>query len=349
MLGDRPSVVLCGWDEPHRFGPVLLIQINETVPGGQTGVVAAELQRMTAHDTRAPWHTPVLVQEILRWLSPRADATVVDATIGLGGHSAALLPQLTSGLLIGIDRDPHSIALARARLAPWAERVSLHRATFSALPDLLAQLNHPRVDGILVDLGLSSWQLAQAERGFSFQLVGPLDMRFDPETPGPTAAQLLRRLSQDELTELFRRYGEERFAARIARAVVAVRRKQPLRTTADVVTLIERTVPGRRHRRLHPATRVFQALRIAVNQELEELERLLAVAPQVLAPGGRLVVISFHSLEDRLVKRAMQRWARSGQAQLLTPHPITPTPQEVAANPRARSAKLRVCERLSQP
>ena len=348
MLGDRLSIVLCGWDEPRRFRPVLLVStIDERVPGGQVGTFAAEVPRVSRDGVAPPWHVPVLVNEVLQWLPTHPEATVVDATAGLGGHSAALLSHLTTGDLIALDRDPHSLNLARTRLAVWAGRVTLHHASFSQLPQLLAQLGRSQVDGILLDLGMSSWQLAQAERGFSFQLDSPLDMRFDLTTPGLTAAQLLRRLSLGELTDLFQQFGDERHAARIARAIVDIRRKRPLRTTRDLVTLIEQAVPSRgRTQHLHPATRVFQALRIAVNREVEELERFLSAAPQLLSPGGRLVVISFHSLEDRCVKRAMQQWKRDRLMQVLTPHPVRPSVEEITDNPRARSAKLRACERL---
>ena len=350
MLGDRLSVVLCGWDEPKRFRPVLLVTSSSEdevrFSGGQAGPGAAEASRMGAEPAAPPWHIPVLVNEALQWLPPRPDAMIVDGTVWLGGHSAALLNQWPTGRLLGLDRDARSLALARMRLAAWADRVTLHHGSFSALPQLLTQLHIPRVDGILLDLGLSSWQLAQPDRGLSFQLEGPLDMRFDPSMPGLTAAQLLRRLSLDELTDLFRRFGEERYASAIARAVVATRRKQPLRTTTQLVTLIERAVPASaRGQRLHPATRVFQALRIAVNRELDELSLFLEAVPAVLAPGGRLVIVSFHSLEDRLVKHAMQGWARAGLMRSLTPRPVQPSMDEIARNPRARSAKLRACER----
>ena len=198
MLGDRLSIALCGWDEPHRFPPVLLISItDEPLSGGQAGTDAAETTRVNDADEPSPRHVPVLVNEVLQWLPPRPDATVVDATVGLGGHSATLLQHLPDGSLIALDRDPATLGLARTRLSPWAGRVTLHHATFSTLPSLLAELGHAQVDGILLDLGISSWQLAQPERGLSFQLDSPLDMRADPTTAGLTAAQLLRRSSLD--------------------------------------------------------------------------------------------------------------------------------------------------------
>jgi len=297
-----------------------------------------------------PVHVPVMVEEVLRFLPPRPDATVVDATVGLGGHSAALLERWPDGRLIALDCDPDSLALAQLRLQPWAARVTFLHANFQMLATHLASLGVSRVDGVLLDLGLSSWQLLQPERGLSFQLEGPLDMRLDPTRAMPTAAELLRRLSLAELTDLFRCHGEERYAARIARAIVTTRRQQPLRTTRGLATLVERAVPRHaQHQRLHPATRVFQALRIAVNHEVEALERALQLVPQLLAPAGRLVVLSFQSLEDRVVKRAMQQWARAGLMTLLTPKPLTPSPTEQERNPRARSAKLRACQRLSPP
>jgi 16S rRNA (cytosine1402-N4)-methyltransferase len=293
-------------------------------------------------NTPAPRHVPVLLQEVLDALAPRPDGIIVDATVGLGGHSAALLSRIPHGQLIGLDQDPDSLVLAQAALEQWRSQVTLCHANFGAIADVLRDTHVTRVDGILADLGLSSWQLAQADRGLSFQLDGALDMRMDP-TQTDTAANLLRRLSLTELTDLFRQYGEERYAARIARAIVQTRRQTPLRTTHDLVHLIRDAVPSAAHQRIHPATRVFQALRIAVNQELQVLQTLLDAVPSLLADGGRLAVISFHSLEDRLVKRAMRTWKQSGHAEVLTSRPIEASAEEVAANPRARSAKLRVC------
>jgi 16S rRNA (cytosine1402-N4)-methyltransferase len=288
-----------------------------------------------------PLHVPVLLQEVLTWLDPRPGGLYVDATVGTGGHAEAILERiLPGGRLVGLDRDPEALAVARRRLERFGEAVQLVQANFADLHYVLRALGIARVQGVLMDLGVSGLQLAAPHRGFSFRLAGPLDMRMDPASP-VTAADLVNRLSEKELAELLRRYGEEPFAPRIAREIV---RRRPLSTTQELREAILRAVPRRAWpRRVDVATRTFQALRIAVNRELEALEQALPQAAEVLDPGGRLVVISFHSLEDRIVKHTLRR-AKS--LRVLTPKPIRPSPEEVRRNPHARSARLRAAERV---
>jgi 16S rRNA (cytosine1402-N4)-methyltransferase len=287
-------------------------------------------------------HRPVLVDEVLAWLAPREGSIIVDGTVGGGGHAAALARRVGSGgRIIGLDRDSEMLALADT--AVQSLPVSLIHAAYSEMRSVLDERGIDRVDGVLLDLGLSSDQLASNDRGFSFTLDGPIDMRFDPDSGGPTAADLVNRLSAEELGKLFHEFGEERFSRRIVRRIVEARQAGPIRTTRQLADLVHRCVPGRsRHGPIDPATRVFQALRIAVNEELDQLDAALAVIPDVLNPGGRAAVISFHSLEDRRVKRAFKSDPRMT---VLTKKPVTATAQEVAVNPRARSAKLRVAER----
>jgi len=304
---------------------------------------------------RTAVHVPVLLQRVLAFLKARPGGTYVDGTVGGGGHAEAILARsFPDGRLLGLDRDPAALAVAGRRLAPFGERVTLRHGSFAHLT-ALAEGFAP-ADGVLLDLGLSSLQLADPARGFAFSQEGPLDMRFDPTAGGPTAADLVNGLSVKELTSLLYRYGEERQARRIAEAIVAAR---PLHTTAELARVVE-GVTGRR-RRIHPATRTFQALRIAVNWELEALEAVLPQALDLLRPGGRLVVIGFHSLEDRIVKRFLRQEARDcicppesptctcehqARVRILTKRPVRPEPAEVEANPRARSARLRAVEKI---
>ncbi len=288
-------------------------------------------------------HQPVLLQEVISFLAPRAGGIYCDATIGYGGHARAILEASgPDGRLIGLDRDPDAIAATRQDLHSYGSRVTLVHAPFSRLRSVLAETGGLPVDGCLVDLGVSSPQLDRPERGFSFRQTGPLDMRMDPTT-GETAAELVRRLSAEELEAVLRDFGEERHARRIARAIVEA---EDLTTTAALQALIARTVP-RHERHKDPATRTFQALRIAVNSELAELERFLADAPDCLRPGGRLVVISFHSLEDRMVKQRLRALAQDKTVRLLNKHVVIADEPERLGNPRSRSAKLRAAERLS--
>lgn len=290
-----------------------------------------------------------MVGEVLVGLNCRSGRLYVDGTVGEGGHAAAILDRIgPEGELWGLDRDPNVLQAAAARLAHHASRFQLFHRSYAQLGELLESARRPGVAGILLDLGLSAFQLQESQRGFSFAGEEPLDMRFNPEEPGPTAATLLNRASQAELEKIFREYGEEPRARRIARLVVQERRRHPFHTTRQLVKVMEQAQgPGGSRGRLHPATRVFQALRIAVNLELAELAVFLEHVPAWLEPGGRLVVISYHSLEDRLVKHRLAAWERAGVMARLTRKPLTPTPAEVKANPRARSAKLRIAEKMA--
>ncbi|MBC7170583.1 16S rRNA (cytosine(1402)-N(4))-methyltransferase RsmH [Candidatus Bipolaricaulota bacterium] len=277
-------------------------------------------------------HEPVLVEEVLHFLDPAPGKLFVDATVGTGGHAQALLSR--GARVIGIDQDSLALERARTRLAPFSGQVQLLHGNFRDLSGLL--LPPPRVDGVLFDLGTSSLQLDSPERGFSFMADGPLDMRMDPDAPS-TASDLVNALSESDLARILWEYGEERYARRIARAIV---RGRPVHTTGELASLVSQVYPPGRHP-IHPATRTFQALRIAVNDELGALREALPAAVSLLAPGGVLCVISFHSLEDRIVKRFVREEALTGRLEALTKKPITPTAEEIARNPRARSAKLR--------
>jgi 16S rRNA (cytosine1402-N4)-methyltransferase len=268
---------------------------------------------------------------------------VIDGTVGMGGHAEAILGASTPEVsLLGLDVDPEAIARAAARLAPFGGRVRLVKASFADVGAVAAQQGVTAARAVLLDLGFSSWQLEESRRGFSFQADEPLDMRLDPTQPA-TAADLLNRLSEPELARLLFEYGEEPHARRIARAIV---RRRPLATTSDLVAAVRSAVPRRAWpRRLHVATRTFQAVRMTVNDEPGALRRSLRDAPELLTPGGRLGVISFHSGEDRIVKQTFRALGSAGYAEL-EPSPLTPGEDEVRANPRARSAKLRVLERL---
>jgi 16S rRNA (cytosine1402-N4)-methyltransferase len=298
-----------------------------------------------------PVHIPVLLSEVLEHLAPRAGGRYVDATVDGGGHARALL-QATApdGRVLGIDRDPAMIAALADRDAESVEtrRLQLVHSSFAPLAGILAAHGFAPVDGALFDLGLSSYHLDASARGFSFQANEPLDMRFDPsDDSAETAADILASRSTEDLTEIFRVYGEERFASRIARTVVARRRTAPLTTTGDMLAAIEQSLPPAvRWRAGRDAARIFQALRIVANDELAAITAALPQAAAALAPGGRLVVISFHSLEDRLVKNFFRDEQRAGRLRILTKKPLRAAEAEVAANPRAASAKLRAAERV---
>ncbi len=290
-------------------------------------------------DEKTTCHVPVLLEEVLQWLEPRPGQVVVDGTVGGAGHAVELARRVApSGQLVALDRDPQAVRLATNRLAELPARVI--QASYAELPGVLRQLGLSGVDAVLLDLGLSSDQLADPQRGFSFQSAGELDLRYDPAS-GEPAWRLLEHLSERKLADLIYRYGEERHSRRIARAIVQRRSRAPLRTAAELAELVAAAVP-RSRQRIHPATRTFQALRIAVNRELEHLEQALRVLPECLRPGGRLAIISFHSLEDRLVKHAFRDDSR---LEVLTRRVVRPGPEEVARNPRARSARLRVAQR----
>ena len=286
-------------------------------------------------------HQPVLPDEILKWLEPRPGGTLVDGTLGGGGHTRLLAAQVgKDGLVIGLDRDPAVVVRAETQLRGLP--VAVAHANYADLPEVLAELKLEHVDGILLDLGLSSDQLLDANRGFSFSADGPLDLRFDPSS-GQGASQLIARLGERQLADMIYRYGEERHSRRIARRIVKEREKQPIRTADQLARIIRASLPHFKTRpRIDPATRTFQALRIAVNEELKWLEVALERLPGCLSPGGRMAVISFHSLEDRLVKNAFRDDAR---LEAVTSKPLVASEREVAENPRARSAKLRVAER----
>lgn len=288
-----------------------------------------------------PVHVPVLLDEILEWLQPLPGKTLVDGTLGGGGHTRALAQLVApDGLVIALDCDPAAIESAAQRLVGLP--IKLVEANFAEMPEVLEQLEIPAVDGVVLDLGLSSDQLADRQRGFSFDAEGPLDLRFNPNEGRP-AWQLLERIDAEDLANLIYEYGEERLSRRIARKIVDRRRQQPIRTAAELASLVRSCYPRPKGRpRIDPATRTFQALRIAVNEELSSLESALKRIPDCLKPGGRLAVISFHSLEDRRVKEAFRDDPR---LQALTRKPLVPTDAEVARNPRARSAKLRIAAR----
>lgn len=302
-------------------------------------------------------HQPVLLEESLRWLRP-GPGIVVDCTVGAGGHAARFLAAEAETRLIGIDRDPAALELARRRLQRFAGRCELVEGRFDHLRQILGRLGVDKVNGIFADLGVSSMQLDSADRGFSFRRSGPLDMRMG--SAGPTAADLVNELEEEDLYQILREYGEERKARRIARQIADRRRAKPLETTDDLVEAVEAAVGGRRAGdKIHPATRTFQALRIAVNQELESLETMLDSCLELLNPEGRLVLISYHSLEDRIVKHKLRSWAEvekdqvTGQPlterraiEILTRKPVRPTEDEIKANPRSRSARLRAARKL---
>ena len=308
-------------------------------------------------------HRPVLLQETIELLAAARGGLFVDCTVGLGGHSEAILQASRDATVLGIDRDDEALKLARERLAQYGSRFRAVQADFRELTRVLATAKVGRARGILADLGVSSWQLDSPSRGFSFRHDAPLDMRMDATGNGETGAELLGRLSEVDIARIIFEYGEERRSRRIARFIVERReRGEPVSTTRDLARLVERAVGSEKKRRIHPATRTFQALRIAVNQELENLGRFVADAVDLLEPDGRLAVISFHSLEDRIIKRTLLKLSGRCQCpprvpkcicgarkmiEILTRRPITPDEEEVAGNPRARSAKLRAGRKLS--
>jgi 16S rRNA (cytosine1402-N4)-methyltransferase len=303
-----------------------------------------------------PQHKPVLYQEIIHALQPKSPGCYIDGTVGAGGHARGVLEACApAGRLLGLDLDPQALALARETLAPYGKRVELAQASYDSLPEAMHNIGWELVDGILLDLGVSSMQLDTPERGFSIQYEAPLDMRFDPGF-GLTAAQLINSLPEADLAEILFKYGEEPRAKSIAKMIIEAR---PIETTTQLAEIAKRAYPG--HSRVHPATRTFQALRIAVNDELAALEDVLPKAASALRPGGRLAVISFHSLEDRIVKDFIRRESkdkvnppyeqlyaveRKAVLKEINRKPITPDEEAVRNNPRARSAKLRVAEKI---
>ena len=306
-------------------------------------------------------HKSVLLEECIEGLNIRPGGIYVDGTLGGAGHSSRIAARLTTGRLIGVDRDRVALEAARQRLSPYIDRVTLVHANFQELDRILEELHIPAVDGILLDLGVSSPQLDDGARGFSYMADAPLDMRMD-RSAGLTAYDVVNTWPQEELRRILFDYGEERYAAKIAAAMVRRREQRPIETTFELVDVIRSAMPPQALReKQHPAKRSFQAIRIAVNDELSAVERVMQAAIPRLAPGGRLAVITFHSLEDRIVKSAMQAAAkgcicppefpvcicgRKPQVRMVTRKPVTAAPKELEENPRARSAKLRICEKL---
>jgi 16S rRNA (cytosine1402-N4)-methyltransferase len=288
-------------------------------------------------------HTPVMLHEVLEWLRVKPEGTYADATLGAGGHSAAIAERLTTGRLISLDRDARALEVARERLKSFAGKVTLVQSPFSRIAEAVRESGTPMVDGVLADLGVSSMQLDQAERGFSFRQAADLDMRMDAVHNELTAEEIVNRWPERELADLLYREADEHDSRRIARAIM---RARPIRDTAHLATVV---AGARKHwgrQRLHPATKTFLALRIAVNREMEELGQFLSRTPAAMNSRGRWVVLSYHSREDRMVKHAFQEGERQGTLRVLTRHVIQPTEVEKAANPRSRSAKLRCAERV---
>jgi 16S rRNA (cytosine1402-N4)-methyltransferase len=317
------------------------LQTRAELRGGQT---IDNAESKTKNQKSKIVHRPVMPSEVLEFLRLRPDGVYIDATLGGGGHAEEILKGLRGGRLVGIERDPEAINQARQHLREFEEKLIVLQGNFADIDALYAKSGLSRPDGILVDLGMSSLQVDDAARGFSFNRSGPLDMRMDPgiET---TAGQIVNQSRERELADMIFTLGEERHSRRIARAIVKAR---PIRTTTELAQVVSRAIPyraGLHH--IHPATRTFQALRLAVNRELENLAAFLSKVLAVLAPGGRLVVLSFHSLEDRMVKQAFQGWQRESGVRVLTRKVVRPSEEEVLANPRSRSAKLRVAEKVA--
>ena len=294
--------------------------------------------------TSSALHTPVLAEEAVHWLAIRPGGTYIDATVGLGGHALEILRRVGSGgRVVGLDRDAQALEIARERLRDYEGQVTLVHAEFSRIGEVAANLGLPPADGVLADLGVSSMQLDEAGRGFSFRASGPLDMRMDTSVEALTADEIVNRSHERELADLLYQFGEERDSRRIARAIV---RARPIRDTAHLATVVAGARKQGGRQRLHPATKTFLALRIAVNREMEELEQFLIRTPATLSLGGRWVVLAYHSLEDRQVKQRYQQLAREAAFRILTKKPIVAAEAEVQANPRARSAKMRVAEKI---
>jgi 16S rRNA (cytosine1402-N4)-methyltransferase len=299
---------------------------------------------LAAEDDAADrWHVPVMVEEVCGLLSAHGPLAFVDVTVGTGGHGAAML-RATSARMLGIDRDASALSIARERLAEFGDRVTLQQADFSELAAVMKTSGFVGADAILADLGMSSYALDDPDRGFSFRVDGPLDMRMDKRQT-LRAYDLVNEESAEELARIIYTYGEERASRRIAKLIVDARRRHPIETTAELRAIVERALGARRRQGAHPATRTFQALRIAVNREMESLATLLRDGPALLSPGGRMLVISYHSLEDRPVKERFRELVRDGGYLAITRKVIKPSAAETAHNPRARSARIRCIER----
>jgi len=306
-------------------------------------------------------HRPVLLEETIKFLAPERGGLFIDCTVGMGGHSEAILKSSDKTRVLGMDLDPAALDYARQRLTHYAKRFRAVKANFREIKKVIHEVGEGAPSGILADLGVSSLQFDSPERGFSFRFDAPLDMRMDP-TGGQTAADLLEVLPEAEIARIIFEFGEERHSRKIARRIVENREQgKPVKTTAELAGLVQRSIGGRKHQQIHPATRTFQALRIAVNRELEGLAEFVESAVDLLEPEGRLAVISFHSLEDRIIKRELRRLSGSCQCpprvpvcscgarkevEVMTRRPVTPGPTEVEENPRSRSAKLRVARKL---
>ena len=307
-------------------------------------------------------HSSVLLNESLEVLKPQKGDLIVDATLGMGGHSDAILKINESVKVIGIDQDKNALRLADKRLEKFGDRFSSMHANFSEIKSVLAELKIEKVDGVLADLGVSSLQFDDAQRGFSFRFDAPLDMRMNPDSETETAAELLKNLSEEEIANVIYQYGEERFSRRIARRIVERRKSgEPIETTSELANLVAKAIGRGKKDKIHPATKTFQALRIAVNRELEILEDFIKDAIDILKPEGRLAIITFHSLEDRIVKQTFQKLAgkcfcpprlpqcvcgAEKKIEILTKKPIVPEELETENNPRSRSAKLRACLKI---
>jgi len=290
-------------------------------------------------------HRPVMVEEVIGFLEPCNGGAFVDGTVGGGGHAKVILERLNPSIYIGIDRDLEALEVATRVLEPFTDKVRLYHALYSEVEDVLENVGLEEVDAFLLDLGLSSLQLDGEERGFSFQREEPLDMRMDREQE-LTAAHVVNTYAQGDLERIFREYGEERWAKKIARNIVNTRKKFPINTTTALAQVVEWSIPKKFHpKKIHPATRVFQALRIEVNRELEELEKGLKAGLRILKPQGRFVVISFQSLEDALVKKTFRKWQSESKGEIITHKPVTPSVEEVEMNIRSRSGKLRVFQK----
>ena len=290
-------------------------------------------------------HTPVMLEEVLKWLQIRADGTYIDATLGAGGHSEAIAERISSGRLISLDRDAQALQIAQERLKRFGSRVSCVLSPFSRIAEAAHELGIPKVDGVLADLGVSSMQLDQPERGFSFREAGPLSMRMGVNAGEEelTAEEIVNRWPEKELADLLYREADEHDSRRIARAIV---RARPIRDTAHLATVVAGSRKQWGRQRLHPATKTFLALRIAVNREMEELGQFLSRVPATMNQGGRCVILTYHSREDRIVKQAFREAERQGELKVLTKHVVRPGEEEERANPRSRSAKLRCAEKV---
>jgi 16S rRNA (cytosine1402-N4)-methyltransferase len=286
-------------------------------------------------------HTPVLAEAIVEWLRIKPEGTYVDATVGTGGHALGILQRLKTGQLVGLDRDPQALNIARERLKPFERQVTLVHTDFSKIAEVASELKLPKIDGVVADLGVSSLELDTPERGFSFRWGGPLDMRMNPDYPF-VAEEIVNHWPETKLADVLYQFGEEHDSRRIARAIL---RARPIRDTEHLATVVAGARKARGRQRLHPATKTFLALRIAVNRELEELGQFLSRTPATLSPGARWAILSYHSLEDRMVKRGFQELARTGEFTILTKKVVQAGEDEIRSNPRARSAKLRVIEK----